>query len=436
MAKVKTYKPSMIDAIKAGDTVSEVGTAGLIAAGNKDGTVSWRYLRKTKTGKVFKATLGSTATFSIIEARGWAREFNNTIERGDHPAAKAAEVAKVSAEEEARLAMTVEKAWGLYKSWVEAKVEAGDMSPGTLRMKCSRFKVDILPGVGTTPLSDITLADLEAIVTKKFTAGHPTAANHLVRELGAFFGWCRKKGKALTGGLPNDPTDDLEPPSENRAKTRFLDDDEIGLLLRALAEDDMDPLVIRIYLLLLLSGQRLDNVLRAQTFDWKEHRATWEIPEARTDDQGSQSKTSVSYVIPLAAWGQAIFKSGDETWVFPSSKGTGPRCGTIKYTYDDIRERMQKLAPKRMVIRPWTPHDFRRTIRTHLPDLDVEDHIAEAVLGHAVSGIRKVYDQYKYVRQKRAALKLWEDKVRSIAIKAGVAYRLGTPVAEVVRLAA
>lgn len=49
-------------------------------------------------------------------------------------------------------------------------------------------------------------------------------------------------------------------------------------------------------------------------------------------------------------------------------------------------------------------HDVRRTVRTTLPALGVPDDVAELVIAHAKTGLRKVYDLYAYLREKREAL--------------------------------
>lgn len=62
----------------------------------------------------------------------------------------------------------------------------------------------------------------------------------------------------------------------------------------------------------------------------------------------------------------------------------------------------------------WTPHDLRRTARTHMARIGILDEHAEAVLNHAKQGIVGVYNKYKYQQEKKAALIKWEAELMKI----------------------
>ena len=61
-----------------------------------------------------------------------------------------------------------------------------------------------------------------------------------------------------------------------------------------------------------------------------------------------------------------------------------------------------------------TPHDLRRTMRTHLGEtLGVEPHIAERCLNHSLGKLTATYDKGEYLEQRRNAMSLWADWVAS-----------------------
>ena len=62
----------------------------------------------------------------------------------------------------------------------------------------------------------------------------------------------------------------------------------------------------------------------------------------------------------------------------------------------------------------WVCYDFRRTVKSNLAALDVEDNISELVLGHGKKGLSKTYDVYKYEKQMRVALNLWSARISEI----------------------
>jgi hypothetical protein len=59
----------------------------------------------------------------------------------------------------------------------------------------------------------------------------------------------------------------------------------------------------------------------------------------------------------------------------------------------------------------WVIHDLRRTMRTHLSALPVQDLVRELVIGHSKPGLHKVYDQHAYQDEKRRCLDLWEKRL-------------------------
>jgi integrase len=52
----------------------------------------------------------------------------------------------------------------------------------------------------------------------------------------------------------------------------------------------------------------------------------------------------------------------------------------------------------------WTLHDLRRTARSLMAEADVAENVAERVLGHALRGVRRVYNRYDYADEKADAL--------------------------------
>jgi integrase len=62
----------------------------------------------------------------------------------------------------------------------------------------------------------------------------------------------------------------------------------------------------------------------------------------------------------------------------------------------------------------WVCHDLRRTVKSNLAALDVEDNISESVLGHVKKGLSKTYDTYKYEKQMRVALTRWAARIEEI----------------------
>jgi len=64
----------------------------------------------------------------------------------------------------------------------------------------------------------------------------------------------------------------------------------------------------------------------------------------------------------------------------------------------------------------FTPHDLRRTAATFMAESGEMDEVIDAILSHTKQGIIRVYNQFKYDAQKKAALEAWALKLSSIVL--------------------
>ena len=83
--------------------------------------------------------------------------------------------------------------------------------------------------------------------------------------------------------------------------------------------------------------------------------------------------------------------------------------------YDDKSLRPRHAAPVRWrqptVKLPGgavSPHDLRRTMRTHLGKLRIPPHITERCLNHSLGRIVQTYDLHDYIEERREALERWD----------------------------
>jgi hypothetical protein len=80
------------------------------------------------------------------------------------------------------------------------------------------------------------------------------------------------------------------------------------------------------------------------------------------------------------------------------------------------KKRLDGRLPADMV--PWTVHDIRRSVATHLGELGFADpHVIEAILNHvsgAKASIAGVYNRAVYSNEKRRALAAWGEHIRGL----------------------
>lgn len=169
-------------------------------------------------------------------------------------------------------------------------------------------------------------------------------------------------------------------------------------------------------LLWLLTAGRLAEVTQAPSAELVGD--IWTIAASRT-------KNGSEHQIALGPWGRFLMHSNDE-WIFPAPKRDGPRARNCWYkARNRVKKRMEELAQR--PIERFTPHDFRRTMRSNSKRLRIDFDTAEAALNHVKKGLERTYDCYELEDEKSAWFLLWEQEIAGLARRAGVAEQLGVP---------
>lgn len=254
------------------------------------------------------------------------------------------------------------------------------------------------------PITDITRHDVLAVIDAAIGRGAPWQAHHIHSYASRLFNWAIERDE-----LKSSPCERMRPariigPKEPRM--RVLADDELLALWHASLTIGypLGPFVR----LLLLTGQRRTELSEAR---WREidlERGLWTI-------QPERMKAGAAHVLPLVPDAIAVletlprFEHGD--YLFSTTFGAKPINGFSK-----SKQRID-AAMCAQLGRPaeaWVLHDCRRTMRTHLSALPIPDLVREFVIGHTKKGLHRIYDQWKYLDEKRHALELWAARLRSI----------------------
>jgi integrase len=245
------------------------------------------------------------------------------------------------------------------------------------------------------------VARLDAIKAERT----PHAARHALDAIRRLMNWCAAGHR---GGVEVSPVASLSArlatglAGDDLRRDRVLSDTELAAIWHAAGSDAFGSLVK----LLILTGQRRG--------DWSD--AAW--PEiSRTDDgdvlviPGERYKNKREHRVPLSPKivrllrGLPRFDGSD--WVL-SNDG---KVALGSFT------RPKRRLDKASGVTGWVLHDLRRTVRSHMPGLDVPRDVSERLLGHAQHVLDRVYDHHNYTPQVRAALEAWERRLDGIIAK-------------------
>jgi integrase len=255
-------------------------------------------------------------------------------------------------------------------------------------------------------------------------------ANRTLERLRALFNWAVEKDR-----LASSPITGMKPPTKEQARDRALGDDELRWLWTASSESDypFGPLVK----LLVLTAQRRDEVAGMEWPEVDFVKNSWSIPRHKMKNgrahevQLSTAAIEVLRSIPRVS-DSLVFTTTGKTAVSGFSKvkvrldaamiKARRRWLDLPENDDDYRKALKLPAgmPLPVEISHWIIHDLRRTAATGMARLNFPPHVVDKVLNHAsgtIRGVAAVYNGFKYLDERCAALEAWGRYVTAVVTK-------------------
>jgi integrase len=289
---------------------------------------------------------------------------------------------------------------------------------------------------GDRPIASITPQDIKTVIGR-LAQRVPFQARNVFGGLSVLLRWCVHEDLLVTSPMASLSKKLIFAGVNVGPRQRCLDDDELKAFW--IATGQLGHPMGSLYRLLLLTGCRLTEIsqarfrelhpelrraLRNGTPVAAEH-AVLTIPAARfksgVEHSVQLSDDAVAILASLPR--EALARSGSADFIFSRTAGRLPVAGHSK-SKSQLDQLMtvvlQALArsrgddPATVALRPFVIHDLRRSVRSGLSALNVDDHVAEMCLGHGRKGLQRVYDQHKYGPQIRTALEAWAQRLRGI----------------------
>jgi integrase len=192
----------------------------------------------------------------------------------------------------------------------------------------------------------------------------------------------------------------LKKPKSAAARERILNDDEIKRFW--IATEQLTPVFAKSLRLMLLLGQRRDEIAGMRRSELNADLTLWTIPNART-------KNKRQHEVPLPPLAREIIKSikGDNDLLFTT---TG---STLISAWSQAKRKLDRL----MGVSDWKVHDLRRTAVSGMARAGADLHVIERAVNHmsgSFGGIVSVYQKHKFADEVKAALEAWENLLLSI----------------------
>lgn len=364
----------------------------------------------TLNGQKYRVPLGSCSAVSLADARKAASAVMGAVAQGKNPAMERKEAAKRA--QIARDRLTLE---GLIASWERLHLAHRRPRYASEAVRALKYGFERYLG---RPADDLDRATVVKILDgishgkkpKRHIGSGAAMASRTAAYGRALYSWGLKRG-----AVEKNPFADLPALASPAKRERVLSDDELARIWRA--ADRVTLPYGKIVQLLMLTGQRRDEVAGMTWAEVSDDLKTWIIP-------GTRTKNGVPHVVPLNALAQGLIKSllpGDpketqtiherrrdhSNLVLPGEMGTFGGWSKSKAGLD-----------KACGVTDWRIHDLRRTVATGLQRLGVRLEVTEAVLNHisgSRAGIVGIYQRHDWQNEKTAALRAWGEHLARIS---------------------
>ncbi|MEO1885064.1 MAG: tyrosine-type recombinase/integrase, partial [Methylococcales bacterium] len=255
---------------------------------------------------------------------------------------------------------------------------------------------DIKPVIGNKNISTISTTALTKCVDVVVERGAVAHAGKVTAYLKQIFKFAEAKGYIDRSPAYSLDKKDLGVVLVKRE--RWLDASEFKLVWDAITNAPKMSLPVKNGLkTLMLTGVRSGELIKAKWININLDKKEWFIPKEDTKTLEAWTVPLTNEVINLISELQGL----DPVYVFAGKNGM--------MTDKVLGRAMRRLFEcKALTIEQVRPHDFRRTIRTHLEKLNIAPHIAEKCLNHSLGAINATYNKNTYLSERREALERWE----------------------------
>ncbi|MBU2091716.1 MAG: integrase arm-type DNA-binding domain-containing protein, partial [Alphaproteobacteria bacterium] len=248
-------------------------TPGLYFIVQPSGAKSWA-VRYRHRGRPAKMTLGKYPLLSLADAREAAREALRDAALGGDPA-------EAKRRQAAALATLPESLGDLCDRYRDEHLKKRVRN---WRNNQAEIETHIRPALGRYHLDELTRAHVREMLKGIVAKGYPVAANRVLTRLRAMLNWALAEDLVEVNIAAG-----IKKPTKERPRDRTLTDGELVAIWRG--TEDLSYPAREFMRLLLLTGQRRDDVRKMHWDEVDLKAATWTIPAGRY-------KTGRAHLVP------------------------------------------------------------------------------------------------------------------------------------------
>lgn len=347
----------------------------VLASGARTFIFQYRPVKAPRGTPARMLRIGAWPTVKVAAARQAAHVHAGEVAQKKDPAAEKAEVRRrETAQLKVLLAMEDK----------EAGTESGEYEQHLIHKRIVNRKAIMrslrrgLAGLMAKDVAQLTREELYAAIYKIEAQGKPGAAADLRKFIHRFCEWACKAGKAKTNaiaGIRKDMASRAERLDADEAKARALSDAEIVTVWNACEHRGVYGRLVR---MLLLTGCRRSEIAKL-THEY--------LLDDRLAIRAEHSKTSKRHEVALTPLMRGVLAEQYRTTsplVFPSERANA--------VFKGWSLQLRQLVKDTGIKFKFSAHDLRRTCRTLMDRLGVEEIIGELAIGHKRTGVAAKYN--------------------------------------------
>ncbi|NFV81300.1 tyrosine-type recombinase/integrase [Magnetospirillum aberrantis] len=379
---IQSIKPPMSGVVE----VTDAAVTGLQIRVTANGVRSWA-LRYRIDGKHRRMALGEYRPeapdhISLEAARRVALDALALAKNGTDPAAAATTTEATTASTTVRVAA---------ERFIRAQRRKGLRSVGEQERL---LDLHVLPEIGDMPIGAVERRHVYVLLEKLRDGGFGAQVNRVLTQTKTFLNWAVEAGE-----IAANPAAVIKRMVPEKPRERVLSGDEVAKVI--LAADGVGYPVAPLVRLLLLTGQRREEVTQARWSEFDLENGYWTIPAERTKAKREHRLPLPKAVVDMLNQLPRFTSDGteDRGYVFSARGGRKPYAGW--------RRAAQNLQTKAALSAPWTIHDLRRTAASMMGEAGADEAIISRVLNHSPRsrmGITATYERSRRDEAMRSAL--------------------------------
>jgi len=376
------------------------------------------FLEYTMNSKRRFMNLGPYPAISLSKARSKAKEARERITEGIDPQEERKErEAEQEAKRKARLAKEAAEAKAttvnqLLDYYIEKQTNQGTIDNITVLVNN-----DVRPAIGEMRARDVTSKDVKTIILAIKNRGSNISARQTYTYLHAAFNLALKDDECP--GYEEwdiNPVSKVTKPEKSTPDRTALSKEDIETLWSTLESyNGMEDALKDALRILLLTGQRVQEVVGMQWSELDMEEAQWTIPPSRLK---TGKKRPSAHIVPLTTMVIEIIKQQpritDETGI-PSNQVFPGRASIHEpYKWRSLGKAVGRMIEKENLPH-FSPRTLRGTVKTHMARIKVLKEIRDRIQNHALTDVADVhYDAHDYLDEKRYGLMKWERELQRI----------------------